>query len=101
MVVCKKWVLAKAFEGEVKPENFRLEEEELSESIKDGGMYNVHVLQEGGGGHMSINVPSIAKFVASFYKCSPIFFAIWVYNVFWILILSHDFMTLFLLTKCC
>ena len=44
MVVCKKWVLAKAFEGEVKPENFRLEEEELSESIKDGGMCNVHVL---------------------------------------------------------
>ena len=33
----------------------------------------IHLLRMG---HLSINVPSIAKLVACFYKCSPIFFAI-------------------------
>ena len=39
MVKCKKWVLAEPFAGEVKPGNFRLEQEDISESLKDGGMW--------------------------------------------------------------
>nr|XP_022296552.1 prostaglandin reductase 1-like isoform X1 [Crassostrea virginica]XP_022296553.1 prostaglandin reductase 1-like isoform X1 [Crassostrea virginica] len=36
MVLCKKWVLAKAFHGKVTAENFRLEEEDISDKLKDG-----------------------------------------------------------------
>ncbi|KAK3101160.1 hypothetical protein FSP39_001406 [Pinctada imbricata] len=36
MVLCKKWILAKPFEGQVKKDNFKLEEEEISDKLNDG-----------------------------------------------------------------
>lgn len=44
MVLCKKWVLAKAFHGKVTAENFRLEEEDISDKLKDGGLFLVLIM---------------------------------------------------------
>ena len=44
MVLCKKWVLAKAFHGKVTAENFRLEEDDISDKLKDGGLFLVLIM---------------------------------------------------------
>ena len=47
-----------------------------SVSMLSSGMYCYLPVKMLSCWHLSINVPSIAKLVACFYKCSPIFFAI-------------------------
>ena len=43
MPTARKWIYAKAFEGDPKPINFRIEEEQISQSLKEGGKYiSVH-----------------------------------------------------------